>query len=63
MNKSFKTKLENKFDTSIFNFQYFSGNLYKASFDMLCRKNNSNYTANVVVKSNETYEQAIQRYI
>lgn len=63
-NRAFLTKLEKQFDVSIFNFQYFSGDSYKAGFSMIYNdsKSNNDYTANIVIKADETYAEGIERY-
>ncbi len=63
MKKAFIKKLEKEFDISISNFEYFSGNNYKASFDVLLSVDGKNTTINVVVKDSETYKKAIERAI
>jgi hypothetical protein len=68
MNKSTKTRLENKFakfHLQISNFQYFSGKGYKASFDVRYYKehNDTFYNSSMVVPRGETYEQAIDMAI
>lgn len=64
MNKATKTKLENSFKEyhlEISNFQYFSGDSYKASFDVRYYKKHNDriYTSSIVVGKNQTYAQAI----
>lgn len=61
MKKAFITKLEKEFDITISNFEYFSGNHYKACFDVLFSVDGQNTIINVVVKGSETYKQAIER--
>lgn len=58
----FLTKLEKQFNITIYNFQYFTGSSYKSGFTMIYNKenDNTNYTGNIVVKTNETYQEAIQ---
>lgn len=64
MNKATKTKLQNSFreyQLEISNFQYFSGDSDKASFDVRYYKEHNDriYTSSIVVGKNQTYAQAI----
>lgn len=59
MNNSTKTRLENKYDVSIFNVQNLSG-FYKLSMTVMI--DNGNYK-DIVVKSNQTISNAIENFI
>ena len=61
--KIFTKKLEKKFNVEITDFQYFSGNYYKASFNLLIPKTDHWKRQEVIVKQSETYEQAIERVL
>lgn len=68
MNKSTKTKLEKAFkeyDLEITNFQHFSGDAYKASFDVRYYKqhNGQTYNSSMVVGRKQTYWEAIDMAI
>ena len=59
--KIFTKKLEKKFNVEITSFHYFSGNSYKASFDLLIPKADHWRRKEVLVGCNETYENAIEK--
>ena len=62
MNQSYKARLEKEHDISIFNFQHFSSNAYKASFSYIYSPTaGENRKSHVLVKRGESYKAALER--
>ncbi len=61
--KSFIKKLENNNNISIFNFQYFSGNYQRATFNFIYTYKKINITLYACVLKKETYQESIDRVI
>lgn len=61
----FLKALEKKHNVKILNFQYFSGNLYKAGFDIMIHHDNTELprTYKINVRLNEKYEDVIRRTV